>query len=80
MINELHERHLHWIIKLLEYKGLQGPGIRQGKSNPIALDAPDSRDMVTIMLDDMQDGLVDDKDRLVGNIEALDLFVDNIED
>ena len=53
LVNEVHERRLHWIVKLPEYRGLQGPGIRQGKSGPIALRAPDSRDMVTIIPDDM---------------------------
>ncbi|KAI0245254.1 hypothetical protein BJV78DRAFT_1277468 [Lactifluus subvellereus] len=61
MVNELHERCLHWIVELPEYRGLRGPDFM-------------------IMPDDMQDGLVDDEDRLVGDIEALDSFVDNIED
>jgi hypothetical protein len=82
MVNELHKRRLRWIVKLLEYRGLRGPGVRQGKSGPTIPDAPDTS-MVpdfTITPDDIQDGLVDDEDRLVGDIEALDSFVDNIED
>ena len=76
----MHERRLRWIVELSEYRGLRGPGIRQGKSGPIALRAPDSRDMVMIIPDDMQDMLVDDEEILVGDIEALDSFVDSIED
>ena len=76
----MHERRLHWIVKLPEYRGLQGPGVRQGKSGPIALCALDSRDIVTIIPDDMQDMLVDDDEILVGDIEALDSFVDSIKD
>jgi hypothetical protein len=82
MVNNLHEKRLRWIIELPEYGGLQEMGLRQGKGGNGALTTLDGGDIFSDTVttpDGVQDVHLDDEDSFEVDMEAMDSFVDSID-
>jgi hypothetical protein len=82
MVNNLHEKRLRWIIELPEYGGLREMGLRQGKGGNGALTTLDGGDIFSDTVttpDGVQDVHLDDEDSFEVDMEAMDSFVDSID-
>ncbi|KAI0259614.1 hypothetical protein BC834DRAFT_833181, partial [Gloeopeniophorella convolvens] len=77
LINELHESRLHWIVTLPTYKGARNTGVRLGSAAEPASDDVLTRESFAEPPDDV---LEENEDALAEEVEALDIFIDNIVD